>query len=478
MKKRVIIAMAAAILVMAALAAFIFSRWTDKENTLEQAGLAAILDKVKETEEFPEHGDIAYLGASITEKGEVTDFTLTVTGFDDQDQYISHVGYTYDSETQELSCREYQETALPIYYDPNADFTYIDEQIRRIPFEAQIRLLDFDRFQVEFQPDIQLEAGTPVLDGSGGQDFPVLTWEEYQQGQGGVSDGSSALAISLTDGTGATGKRLEYYCEAADTSALSGHPETVMQMDYRINNGDLLLTGDAGESWVSTGLSSQQVSETTDTYQRGGSLFEDSYFADGNGVYAVFYGETPTLRLSRDKGATWQDILFTDYMPRLCTRRIVRFLDSENGYAGLGTDWTMGSGGATYVYWTHDGGETWTSSTELYEEAMMLDGLAFSDTSHGVASLQTVNGDEQYPALRVTTDGGASFTELVLPWESLPSSVSFLDKVDSLTAEGGVFTLTLGQGTAGNTKAVFTSTDLTQGWTFKDSFQGTIHTEG
>ena len=34
MKKRVIIAMAAAILVMAALAAFIFSRWTDKENTL------------------------------------------------------------------------------------------------------------------------------------------------------------------------------------------------------------------------------------------------------------------------------------------------------------------------------------------------------------------------------------------------------------------------------------------------------------
>ena len=299
-----------------------------------------------------------------------------------------------------------------------------------------------------------------------------------QQGQGGVSDGSSALVISLTDGTGATGKRLEYYCEAADTSALSGHPETVMQMDYRINNGDLLLTGDAGESWVSTGLSSQQVSETTDTYQRGGSLFEDSYFADGNGVYAVFYGERPTLHLSRDKGATWQDIPFTDYMPRLCTRRIVRFLDSENGYAGLGTDWTMGSGGATYVYWTHDGGETWTSSTELYEEAMMLDGLAFSDTSHGVVSLQTVNGDEQYPALRVTTDGGASFTELVLPWESLPSSVSFLDKVDSLTAEGGVFTLTLGQGTAGNTKAVFTSTDLTQGWTFKDSFQGTIHTEG
>ena len=478
MKKRAIIVMAAAVLVMAALAAFIFSRWTDRENTLEQAGLTAVLDKVKETEEFPEHGDIAYLGASITEKGEVTDFTLTVTGFDDQDQYISHVGYTYDSEKQELSCREYKETALPTYYDPNADFTYIDGQIRRIPFEAQIHLLDFDRFQVEFQPDTQLEAGMPVLDGRGGQDFPVLTWEEYQQGQGGVSDGSSALVISLTDGTGATGKRLEYYCQAADESALSGHPETVMRMDYRISDGDLLLTGDAGESWVSTGLSSEQVRETTDTYQRNGSLFEDSYFADGNGIYAVFYGEKPTLRLSRDGGATWRNIPFTDYMPRLCTRRIVRFLDSENGYVGLGTDWTMGTGGATYVYWTHDGGETWTPSAELYEEGMMLDGLAFSDPSYGVASLQTVNGGEQYPALRVTTDGGASFSELVLPWESLSSSVSFLDKVDSLTAEDGVFTLTLGQGTAGNTKAVFISTDVTQGWTFKESFQGTIHTEG
>ena len=98
------------------------------------------------------------------------------------------------------------------------------------------------------------------------------------------------------------------------------------------------------------------------------------------------------------------------------------------------------------MYWTHDGGATWTSSTSLYEDSMMLDGLAFADTSNGVASLQTVNGDEQYPALRVTTDGGAFFTELVLPWESLPSSVSFLDKVDTLTEEDGVFTLTLGTG--------------------------------
>ena len=183
MKGKKKILLVAAILVAAALAAFLIKTWTERggEETLEQEGLSSILDKVRETEEFPENCNIAYLGADITEEGEVTDFTLTVIGFDSQDQYISHVGYTWDEEAGELSCREYSETALPTYYDPNADFAYIDSQIRRIPFEAQIRLLSFDRYKVEYQQDTQLPAGTPVLDGSGGEDFPVLTWEEYER---------------------------------------------------------------------------------------------------------------------------------------------------------------------------------------------------------------------------------------------------------------------------------------------------------
>ena len=110
-----------------------------------------------------------------------------------------------------------------------------------------------------------------------------------------------------------------------------------------------------------------------------------------------FTGSSPHSGSPGTEGGTWKDVPFTDEMPRLCTRRIVRFLDPENGYAGLGTDWTMGTGGATYVYWTHDGGETWTSSASLCEDGLMLDGLAFADVSNGVASLQSVNGDEQVP---------------------------------------------------------------------------------
>ena len=130
------------------------------------------------------------------------------------------------------------------------------------------------------------------------------------------------------------------------------------------------------------------------------------------------------------------------------------------------------------MYWTHDGGETWSSSASLCEDGLMLDGLAFADALNGVASLQSVNGDEQYPALRVTVDGGASFSELALPWESLPQDVYFLDKVDSLTLEDGVYTLILGQGSGGNEKAVFTSADVMQGWVYKESCRGTVHTAG
>lgn len=478
MKKQGMLIMAAAVIVICAAAFWFIQSRSPSEGSLEKEGLEAVLDKVKETEEFPKNNIVDYLGADINKKGQVTDFTLTLSGFDSQNQYVSNVGYTYDSETGKLECREYKETAVPTYYDANSAFTYVDSQIRRIPFEAQIRQLDFERYRLEYQPDTQIPAGMPVMDGRNGQDFPVLTYEEYQQGQGGVSDGSSAMVISLNDGTGATGKRLEYYCEAADEEALAGHPETVMQMDYQIRQDSLLLTADAGETWIDTGLTPEQVNETRQTYQLGGRLFEDSWYGDQNGIYGVFYGKTPVLRLSKDGGATWTDVPFSDEMPRLCTRRIIRFLDSQNGYAGLGTDWSMGTGGSTFLYWTHDGGATWTRSDALEESGMMLDGLAFADQSDGVASLQSVNGEEAFPALRVTDDGGATFTELALPWESLPADLTFLDKVDGLTMENGTFTLILGQGTAGNQKAVFTSTDVKGGWTFQKAYRGTVHTEG
>ena len=49
----------------------------------------------------------------------------------------------------------------------------------------------------------------------------------------------------------------------------------------------------------------------------------------------------------------------------------------------------------------------------------------------------------------------ASFAEIELPWDTVSEEVMFLNKVDSLKYENGVYYLTLGQGEYGNKKADF-----------------------
>ena len=160
----------------------------------------------------------------------------------------------------------------------------------------------------------------------------MLTQKEYQQGAGGASDGSSQVVISLTDGGGVMGERIEYICAPADENALVGQTETVMQTDYYFRGEELMLTDDSGETWVASGLTTKQLEETKAVYGQGNMIPENSVYADGNGMFAVFWGETPTLHVSKDDGETWTDFVFQEEYPRLCTSRIVRFLDPENGY--------------------------------------------------------------------------------------------------------------------------------------------------
>ena len=90
-------------------------------------------------------------------------------------------------------------------YDPNAEVDYLDSQMKRIPFIAQMKALDFERYKVQYRQDGRLEAGMPVIDGRDQEAFPILTWDEYMQGAGGVSDGSSQVVIALTNGSVITG---------------------------------------------------------------------------------------------------------------------------------------------------------------------------------------------------------------------------------------------------------------------------------
>lgn len=153
--------------------------------------------------------------------------------------------------------------------------------------------LDFDRYVVEYSQDRRLQDVDVVIDGRDGNGFSVLTQKEYQQGAGGASDGSSQVVISLTDGGGVMGERIEYICAPADENALVGQTETVMQTDYYFRGEELMLTDDSGETWVASGLTTKQLEETKAVYGQGNMIPENSVYADGNGMFGSILGRDP-----------------------------------------------------------------------------------------------------------------------------------------------------------------------------------------
>ena len=133
-----------------------------------------------------------------------------------------------------------------------------------------------------------------------------------------------------------------------------------------------------------------------------------------------FYGKIPTLKITEDSGSTWREITFDREMPRTVTRRIIRFLDDENGYAALGTDWSMGTGEALFLYWTHDGGQTWEELELPTVDGQMLGGIAFADTQIGILTVERVSAEDPWLVTYYTEDGGKNFETLELPWEDIP----------------------------------------------------------
>ena len=396
---------------------------------LGESGISGLIDWISEKETVPADILISDLDADLSEKGEVYSFTLSIQEFDDKNEYVKDILYIYDSERKELNVKEDINRITKTQYDPNAEVDYLDSQMKRIPFIAQMKALDFERYKVQYRQDRRLEAGMPVIDGR-------------------------------------------------DQEALPGNSETVMQIDYKFLQDGLFLTDDSGETWISSGLTKEQIESTTEVYGKGNLLPENSIYSDGNGMFAVFWGEVPVLHLSKDDGKTWEDIEFAENYPRFCKSRIVRFLDPENGYVGLGTDWSMGTGGATFVGWTHDGGTTWKTTSIPVEGGLILSGLAFADMQNGMLTMDSQFGDNSWPRVFVTNDAGNQFREIEMPWETISEDVTFLNKVDSLTYENGVYHLTLGQGEYGNMKADFTGVSLDGEWTFEKSYIGTIHTTG
>lgn len=452
------------------------------EMELEKGGFDQLMQKLTNCDNYPQKENISEFRASVDKEGKIKDFTVHIVGFDAAEEYTEDLFYVYESEDKKLTLSREVVSYKPSYYDVNLSAVYLGSQMKRIPIRAEIALLNFVHYSVEYNKTIQIEQGKPIMEGRNGEDFPLLSYDDYQRGIGGISDGKSAIVISLNDGTGPMGQRMEYFCEAIDEESIAGDKETTMQTDYYINGNQFKVTGDAGENWVDTGIGEDALEETLGIY--GNAISEDSIYADGNGFFAVFYGAVPTLHISRDNGENWSDFVFDRVMPREVNRRIVHFLDSNVGYVALGTDWSMGTGSGTVLYWTHDGGASWQEVEEqdqqdaMSVDALMLTGAAFVDENNGIVTMETPDSSESWPQVFVTTDGGVSFQEMSMSWETMAADISFLNKVDRLTFENGTYTLIMGQGTYGNQKAKFTSTSLSEGWVLQETYIGTVHLDG
>lgn len=271
-----------------------YIEYASKQSTevvLEKDGLKGVIEWMseKEKETLPKHFLVSGIEAELWKNGEVYDFSFSIEEFNGSDEYVKDIYYRYDSAEGKLSRTEDVNEAFPTEYDPNAEMDYLDSQIKMLPLMAQMKKLDFDRYVVEYSKDRRLQDADVVIDGRDGTGFPVLTEKEYRQGAGGASDGSSQVVIALTDGSGAMGERIEYVCPPADENALIGQTETVMQNDYYFRGEELVLTDDSGETWISSGLTPKQLEETKAVYGKGDMIPENSIYADGNGMFAVFW---------------------------------------------------------------------------------------------------------------------------------------------------------------------------------------------
>ena len=242
----------------------------------------------------------------------------------------------------------------------------------------------------------------------------------------------------------------------------------------------LKFTNDWGETWITSSLTEEDLNATREFYKSNLEIPEGSYFVGKNDIEttAVFYQKQPMLCLSKDSGKSWEKHNFHTSMSLPAVHRFIGFTSSLEGYAALGSDFSMGTGEEKYLYLTHDGGTTWEEKQlPLNGTSHTLTGICFLDNKRGIVSYEA-SSDSPYPLLYATEDAGVTWNELHVSWDEVNDEVSFLSKVDSLTFENDHYILTLGQGSNGSVKAAFKSSVMTEEWIFQFYYKAVTHTTG
>ena len=351
------------------------------------------------------------------------------------------------------------------YQNDNLTMEVINRNLEQLPLDQLLTLYP-DGLAIAFTPYDSPQEGLPVVDMSNPPQ--TLDTTRYLAGEYGTAAGSLWMLVCTGNSDQTQDGTVWQFCYAPDApDQWVGRPDLYTRRDIRTHTDGLEYTRDWGATWQQMpGEYASLVSDCQDAYT---GICRSSWYIspEQNGPAAFLLGSGATLVWTMD-GTSWQEHEFyeSDARPGTVDRRTAVMLPNGLGFVSYGGDWTMGSGGFCELWFTDDGGQTWTRSDTL-PDSYSVCGAAMLEDGSLMVSVETSSGDN-WPAVYVTADRGASWQQLNMPWTYAESAgISWIYRLDSLTrAEDGSLCARFTQDPMGNLAADFSADSLTGYWKF------------
>jgi photosystem II stability/assembly factor-like uncharacterized protein len=211
------------------------------------------------------------------------------------------------------------------------------------------------------------------------------------------TNGSDNMLVHTTDGGGTwTPQPLPVITYISEVFFLNSTTGWVVG-----NSGVLLKSTNNGETWTQQSIAFTQALQSV-------------FFTDANKGWVV--GQNGVIFHTTNGGTTW-----TSQASGTTNRLIkVRFLNDQTG-------WIVGWGGV--ILYTTNGGTTWTPQTS--GTLFNLTGISIIDATHVVLTGSPPGGKDlpvwDNGIIMRTTDGGSSWTIILIPQDYTTNAVSFVN---------------------------------------------------
>ena len=219
---------------------------------ITEKGIEGLVSVLRDYVPLPETLGLHMINAKVNSSGELQSFDLLLEGYDNSKNSTGLYWFSYwDHQMDYIPPEQYPSPELSVAYNSNNDLQALNREFLRSPWEQQFSLLQGSDFSISYNGNRQTLEGEPLIDGRNQVDFPILTWEEYQSGQGGVGDGKTSVLFTLKDHDS---QSMIFLCDPNDPSTLVQSQQPGDQTACREKDGQLHFTRDYGETWISCDL--------------------------------------------------------------------------------------------------------------------------------------------------------------------------------------------------------------------------------